>query len=431
MTQTADAVTPRQGPNPWWVGFVSGMASFVDGAALTANGFALVIYQHTIGLTGNQVGILTSALTLGVAIGSLFGGRLGDRFGRRRVFIVTMALVVLGALLPIFGTSFGVLLAGLSILGLAVGADIPVSLATIAEAADDTNRGKILVLSGILWGLGIAAAITISTLTGGAGHIGGQLLYALLAVVGALVLLLRLTIPESASWLAARDERRRGIGSVRATRTRLSDLLRAPLRTRFLVLVVFFTLVTLPVTAFSSFGAYLAVNLAGVPIERYSAYTFFVFPIAMLTQLFFMRVVDTRYRLTFYLLGGACLTASFLIPVFFGFTLVTLIATMAMASFGGVFCAEPILRVWANEAFPTMLRSTAQGFIFGFARILSAMALAVTPALIAASPIGLFIGLTISAGLAVAVGWWGHRGGRAVNEFDHEQELAPEQAVLA
>lgn len=94
------ALSPRPAPNPWWVGFVCGMATFVDAAATTGIGVALVLFQSfvpgTPGLTPDQVGLLTGVLTAGVAIGSLVGGRLADRFGRRRIFLVTMSLIVLG-----------------------------------------------------------------------------------------------------------------------------------------------------------------------------------------------------------------------------------------------------------------------------------------------------------------------------------------------
>lgn len=46
-------------PNPWYVGVVSGMASYIDSAAIISNGTALVIYQKTIGITAVEIGILS------------------------------------------------------------------------------------------------------------------------------------------------------------------------------------------------------------------------------------------------------------------------------------------------------------------------------------------------------------------------------------
>lgn len=157
-------------PNPWYVGVVSGMASYIDSAAIVSNGTALVIYQKTIGTTSAQIGILSGILTLSIALGAFLGGRLGDCYGRRKVFIVTMAMIIIGTLLLAFGNTFPVLLTGTLLVGLATGADLPVSLATIAEAATDKNRGKIIGLSNLLWFLGIGTTMAISAMVGDWGR---------------------------------------------------------------------------------------------------------------------------------------------------------------------------------------------------------------------------------------------------------------------
>ncbi len=136
------ARTPsRTGPGAWWVGFVCGMATFVDAPRRRASASRWCCSRPRAGrrrLTPAQIGLLTGVLTAGVAVGSLGGGRLADRFGRRRVFLVTMALIVLGAATPFLGVSVGVLLPGIALIGLGVGADLPAALATISEAATTT-----------------------------------------------------------------------------------------------------------------------------------------------------------------------------------------------------------------------------------------------------------------------------------------------------
>ena len=66
-------------PNPWYIGVVSGMASYIDSAAIVSNGTALVIYQKTLGITALEIGMLSGLLTLSIAAGAFGGGRLGDR----------------------------------------------------------------------------------------------------------------------------------------------------------------------------------------------------------------------------------------------------------------------------------------------------------------------------------------------------------------
>lgn len=142
------------------------MASYIDSAAIVSSGTALVIYQKTMGITALQIGILSGLLTLSIAAGAFGGGRLGDRIGRRNVFIITMAMIFIGTLALAFGLNFPFPVLGTLLVGLATGADLPVSLATISEAANDENRGKIIGLSNLLWLVGIGATMGISAIVG-------------------------------------------------------------------------------------------------------------------------------------------------------------------------------------------------------------------------------------------------------------------------
>ncbi|MGN7860849.1 MFS transporter [Microbacterium sp. 22303] len=418
---------PREGvyKHPWRVAIIAGLASFVDGAALTVNGIALVIYQQTVGLTANEVGLLLAVVTATLAIGALVGGRLGDIYGRRKVFIVTMAMIAIGALAPTFFTSFWILFVGLALLGLGVGADLPVSLATIAEAAKDSNRGKMLVFTQVMW---IAASLTtviVTTATGGLGQLSGQILYGMIVVVAIIGLLLRLTVPESPLWLQSREEHRRGIHTVRADKVRVRDLLQVPYRRAFIVLAVFYALTLSASTILGGFTTYVAVNVAGLEITEVVPYTIVLFPLAFIALFVFMKYVDTRARMPLFIAGGVVFVVGLLIPVFFGFTLVTLLGALLIGSLGQTTAGEPIARVWGNEAFPTMLRSTAQGFVFTFGRLVAAGATAVIPAVIAFSPPLIYILSAVAAVLSVLVGWIGFRKGRIANEFTREQQADP------
>jgi MFS transporter, SP family, inositol transporter len=61
-------------------------------------------------------------------VGALFGGRLGDRFGRRAVLTLSLVLYAVGVLLLLVAAGPALLYAGVMAIGLAIGADLPVSL---------------------------------------------------------------------------------------------------------------------------------------------------------------------------------------------------------------------------------------------------------------------------------------------------------------
>ncbi|WP_210737027.1 MFS transporter [Cellulomonas hominis] len=390
-------------PNEWWVGVIAGMASYIDAAALVATGIALTIYQFTIGVTPGQLGVMSGALTLCVALGALVGGRLGDRLGRRRVFIATMVLIIAGSVLTTFGTTYAVLLPGVILVGLGVGADLPVSLASIAEAASDKNRGKLILLSNLLWLVGIIASITIASFFGDLGRLGGQLLFGQVGVVAALVLVGRLTVPESPVWLEADRRRRAGEEEVVA-KARVRDLLRAPYLAPFAALLVFYSLTNLGANTTGSFNTFIATNFAGATVEGFNRWALIAMLVSMLPGLLFMKYVDTDKRMLFFTFGAIIATASYAFVAIVGVSLMSIVVALLAASVGHSFAFEGIMKVWTQESFPTMLRSTAQGTILAVARVTAALLASVTPALLQANLRGVYLGLAVVAGIGFLVG---------------------------
>ncbi|MCW4385699.1 MFS transporter [Salinibacterium sp. SYSU T00001] len=389
----------------WWIGIVAGMASYIDAAAIVSTGIALVLYQMTFGFTEFQFGALSAALTLGVAVGALVGGRLGDRFGRRSVFIVTMLMIVVGSATLVFSASFPLLFVAILLLGLGTGADLPVSLATIAEAATDKNRGKLIGFSQVLWYGGILATVGISTAVGGMGHLGGQILFGHVGVIALIVLVLRVGIPESEVW---RDAHTAQLAAVEEGRPKIS-VLRALLTDRryvvpFLALLVFYTLVNLAANTTGQFGTYVAVNIVGISVQANSIISLVTLPVGILLGFWFMRVVDSRHRMAYYVFGAIASTLGLAAPAIFGFSLVTLVLIYVGAAVGGSFAFEAIMKVWTQESFPPLLRASAQGGIIAFARLVAAGVALVTPMLLNAAQLAYGL-LAIIVAIGYFVTW--------------------------
>ncbi|WP_235035991.1 MFS transporter [Curtobacterium sp. 18060] len=400
---------PTRRPHPWWVAVVSGMASYIDAAAIVSSGTALVLYQQSIGITGTQIGVLSGALTFCIAIGALSGGRLGDLFGRRAVFIVTMAMTVVGAGVLVASPAFAGLLIGTILVGLGTGADLPVSLATISEAATDENRGGLVGFSQVLWFAGILATYAISAGVGDLGRAGGQIMFAHVGVVALVVMVLRFTIPESTTWSDAHAEKAAGAHTVRAARHGIRDVLTQRIfLLPFLSLLVFYTLTNLGANTGGQFGAYVAVNVVGLSVPFFSTMNLVSVPIGMLLAFWFMRIVDGRLRMPFYIVGAVCLVVSYGLPLVFGFSLPTLVAMLAFGAVGNAFAFEAIMKVWSQESFPTLLRGSVQGTIIAVARIAAALLAFVTPLLLD-HPEVMYGILTALVAVGVVVGWLGFR----------------------
>lgn len=408
--------------NPWYIGVVSGMASYIDSAAIVSNGTALVIYQKTIGTTTLEIGILSGLLTLSIAAGAFCGGRLGDRFGRRNVFIITMAMILIGSLALAFGQTFLLLLLGTLFVGLATGADLPVSLATISEAANDQNRGKIIGLSNLLWLVGIGATMGISAVVGDWGRIGAQIMYLHVGLVALVLLVLRWSIPESPLWLAARDELRRGVATVRAQKTGWRDLLEGKYLWPFLSLCAFYTFTNLAANTGGQFGTFVAVNIVGISVSTNSLWGLMILPVSVISGLLFMRIVDTSKRLPFFIFGAVMMSGGYLVPVLLNFSPLSWFCCLLFTNIGTGFAFEGIMKVWAQESFPTMLRATAQGVIVGVARLTCGLLAFVTPGILSAGPVVLYCLLTAIVVLGMVIGWLCFHG-KQRNEFNAETEI--------
>ncbi|RXZ70310.1 MFS transporter [Agromyces albus] len=408
------------------------MASYIDSAAIISFGILITIYSAVLGLEPAQVGIASATLTLGIAVGALIGGRLGDRFGRRPVFSVTMIVIIAGALILIFGDSFVLICVGACLVGLGTGADLPVSLSTMSEAATDQNRGKILVFSNILWLVGIVVTILLAAVVGNLGRAGAQILFGHIAVVALVVLIARLPIPESSIWLAARAERRAGVDTIRADRARVADLFRSPYLVPVLALAVFYSLVNLGFNTYGQFGTYLLVNVAGTDVSTASILGLVVIPVGFLGAIWFMRVVDKRYRFVYFRIGAVLTLAAMLVPAIFGFTTITYIVSVGLLTLGMAFAGESIMKVWTQEQFPTLLRTTAQGFVISIARFVAAGGAAVAPFIIALGAQYLFISLAVVSTIGLGVAWIVFRTRDRANAFLEEMQpddVAPKETA--
>jgi hypothetical protein len=87
---------PKATPSsPWKTAILAGMASYLDAAALVTSGITIGgYYAAPLQLSAGTIGSLLGLQTLAFAVGALFGGQLGDRFGRRTIFNETADVAV-------------------------------------------------------------------------------------------------------------------------------------------------------------------------------------------------------------------------------------------------------------------------------------------------------------------------------------------------
>lgn len=419
MDDNSSFITTRK---QWWVAIVCGMASYIDACAIISSGIALVIYQHSIGITSEQIGILSSALIFCIAFGAIIGGKLGDQYGRRSVFIVTMGMIVIGSAMLTLMNSFKGLFTGTVIVGLGAGADLPVSLASIAETATNENRGKLLGFSQIMWILGMLGALVCSSIVGDSGRIGGQIMFGQVGAIALITMILRFGIPESDKWMNARAQRISGVNTIQARRASIRDLLSSSFLKPFICLLLFYPATNLVANTNGQFGAYIWVNVVGRSVRFASIINVIAILISFIWAYWFMRISDTPRRITYFKIGAAAILLMCLIPAIFGFSTFTVIVSSLLGGIGLGFAFEAIMKLWTQESFPTLLRTTAQGAIIAVARVAAAGLAAVTPVMLDTRPETLYILLAGISLIGLAAAWFGFHD-NVVNEFDIEDRI--------
>jgi MFS transporter, SP family, inositol transporter len=188
-------------------------------------------------------------------------------------------------------------------------------------------------------------------------------------------------------------------------------------------------LVNLAANTGGQFGTYLWVNTAGTTVEFAARVGLVMVGVGFVLSLVFLRIVDTKLRMPAFFFGAACYVLSTLIPTLVGVTVPTLLIWQCLGAIGGAFAFEAILKVWTQESFPTLLRSTAQGTIISVARVCAALLALITPRLAAAGPRVLFAVLTVLITIGMAAAIFGFRKGSR-NEFDIEDQEVDETGYV-
>ncbi|MCL8011249.1 MFS transporter [Streptomyces sp. AS02] len=394
--------TPR---SPWRTAVLAGMASYLDAGALVTSGIAIGgYYAAPLQLSAGTIGSLLGLQTLAFAAGALFGGWLGDRFGRRKILTLFLVLYAVGILLLLVAAGPALLYAGVMATGLAIGADLPVSLALVNEEAPTGKKGTMVVFSGMLWLAGIVTVLVLSSFMEGQGMPGGRILFAHLLVVAVVVLLLRLTLSESAEWATARraadtDTTAR---SETVELSRIRELFRAPNVYALLATGLYYATWNIGANTLGQFGTFLWTALAKGEVAQFSQLTLVGLPVGFAAGLLFMRVVDKPSRHTWFAVGSGLIVLAWALPALLGPGKFTLVAVMLISGLGNSFAGEAVYKVWSQELLPTLLRATAQGVTMAFTRAVAGLAALGTPA-VALGHTRLMFGTLFGLALAAAV----------------------------
>jgi MFS family permease len=400
-------------------------------------------FQADLDLSTQQVTSLGTVYLIGQVVGAIVFGRMSDRLGRRKLFILTLAIYLIGSGIAGFAQDYWFLAVFRFIAGLGIGGEYAAINSAIDELIPAKYRGHVdIAINGTYWGgaaLGAFANIYLLDTAHFAENIGWRIGFFLGPVLGIAIIFLRRHIPESPRWLMTHGREEEADATVSRIEAEVERESGKPLpevddskamtvtpmdNVRFTTIVkVLFqqyptrTLVgaTMMITqAFlynAIFFTYALVltNFFGLKTSETAAY-FFPFAIGnLLGPILLGRLFDTwgRRQMIFstYLVSGLVLAVSaFLFQADAITATVQVVFWCISFFFASAGASSAYLTV--SEIFPLELRSQAISYFFALAQIFGAIAPLIYGALIGdgSSREPLFWGYLLGAGIMIIGG---------------------------
>ncbi|MFC4111206.1 MFS transporter [Nonomuraea zeae] len=191
----------------WMIVIGLGTVWILDGLEVTIVGnlsAQLAKPGSGIDITQAQVaGVAAALYVAGACTGALFFGWLTDRFGRKKLFIITLVVYLAATLMTAFSFSAWWFLLFRFMTGFGIGGEYAAINSAIDELIPSRHRGRIdIIINGSYW-LGAAggALLTVPLLNDLPVNIGWRVAFGLGVVLGLAILLVRRHVPESPRWL--------------------------------------------------------------------------------------------------------------------------------------------------------------------------------------------------------------------------------------
>lgn len=193
----------------------SGVGWALDAMDVGLISFVLAQLAVTWQLESTELSWIASAGFIGMAVGASLGGLLADRFGRRQVFAVTLLVFGIATGAAALSWSLGVLIVLRFVVGLGLGAELPVASTYMSEFAPPRIRGRIIVLLEAFWAVGWTVAALIGYFIVPLSDNGWRWALAIGAVPAIYAVIVRFAMPESVRFLESRGRTAEAEATVR------------------------------------------------------------------------------------------------------------------------------------------------------------------------------------------------------------------------
>ena len=389
---------------PWnsWHSFVFAIlfaGVILEGFSISLGGATLGTIESEFNLTSFQAILLTPLYLVGALIGAFTMGSLSDYIGRKRVFIITVIIVIVGSLIVALSFNYGSLVFGRIITAIGAEGEVAVANTALSEFVQPSRRG--LVVSS-----GNATAFDIGTFAASLvgffaiillpADIGWRVAFSSAIILGVIVFVARIKLPESIRYLIKNGRQKEAetiVTSIEAAYTKKTGKTLPPVSSEQLE----FSKQTVAERYAYVFKKYpkrisLAVILNITEVWPYYA-AFSVIPV-ILIKFFHFTSASSSYSLIFITLAGVAgiitmsfaldrigrrktITASYgiaallflIIGIISPHVSILLFIILLVVLYFWVYAAAGVLYPQLAEMFPTEVRNTAIGIAIGIGRI--------------------------------------------------------------
>jgi putative MFS transporter len=181
----------------------------LDGYILGVIGPVTGPMADELGLSTLWEGLIAAGALFGILIGSPLGGWACDKFGRKPLFMIDMALFVIASAMQFFVDEAWQLFVVRLLMGVAIGAEYSVGWPLLAEFAPARLRGRLMAATNVAWYGGFMIGFTFSYILQKTTQLGWREILGTSTVIAVILFVARLGLPESPRWLwnqGRRDE---------------------------------------------------------------------------------------------------------------------------------------------------------------------------------------------------------------------------------
>ena len=220
----------------WLVVIGLGTVWILDGLEVTIVGSlsdALKPEDTGLGLSSFDIGLAGAIYVAGACLGALFFGQLTDRFGRKKLFLITLGVYTVATVLTAFAPNPTWYFAARFLTGAGIGGEYAAINSAIDELIPAAYRGRVdVAINGSFWvGAAGGALLTIPLLDPNVidQAWGWRLAFGLGAILAVGILLVRRNVPESPRWLFIHGQEEEAERIVREIERSVTDDLGEPL----------------------------------------------------------------------------------------------------------------------------------------------------------------------------------------------------------